>query len=1295
MFKVECPGCKAPYQVDERRVPSTGLKMRCPKCGNSFQVDPPPDPRATGPSPLLAGALSGAASPAAPAATKPGLPPIRKQTMLGVAGPGGAPAAPAKAAAPKQTLLGTAPPSLGGAPAPPRPAGAKPAPPRPGLTKPQAPVPDEADLPAVAGAPPPSEFADFGDIGIDLDLPSPAAAKPPAPKPAAPKPAAPKPPPRAPEPVPMEVDLPAPVMPKGSSGGFGEIDLPSPVGAAPDFPVEAQEFDLPVVGGGRREAADLDLPVAAQRGGGFGEVDLPLPAADLPAARAGGGGFGELDLPSLSAELPAIGGDLPAIQAGLPAVQAGLPALQAGLPAIQAGLPAPAAGLPAPAAGLPMNAAGLPMNAATLPMNAAGLPGHGGTLPMGEAPSAFGEVDLGGGRPPSAPPWGGPPAAGGAADAGVVRQSGGGTAFGEVNLDAGGGGGPIDAVRDDMEFGGLPQEAGAAVAEGAPLQVRAPVPRIAHEDELAPPPKRKGLRAIAAVIVVMVLAGGALALVPNVGPFGVLWIYDKLKSGDYQKLLADTQKTARDALAKDSHPEAKRAYDAADRARSQNKRQKGLAAYAVYVAYGRELRFGADPEVSARASVLLDELKQESFKDVPNLELARAAHSAASGSGGARATLEAMAKARPNDIDVLTLLGEVTLRERDAQAATEVWEKAEAVEKSARTAYGLARARFLAADRKKAEELAKLTLSRNPSHTGARILTARATWNVGQEQAATKLLEEVTRDTANSSSGELVEAFTLLGEVHLARSRVTHAEKAFSEALKIEPKSARALVGLGDALYRAGRYAEALARFEAAVQADDKEVTAKVGVAKTTLALERTQDAMAAVQKLRAAFPKSVLVAYWYCRIAEASGARKEAEATYREVLKSGVVDPDIGLVYIGLAQLLNAQGKNDEAQTVLADARKMLPDSASVHIALGDIALGQGKSDEGIREYQAALALDPGDVGAKFKLGVALRRDKKFDQAAKTFDEVAAIDKEYPGLALERGLLFEASGRGAEALKAYEDALAKAPNDPDLMLRVACGKASTQAAKEASEMLSKVLEKRPSSAEAHHCKGKALLTLGSSNLAEALKTLEKAVDLDPNRAEYHLYVAWAANEVGRPQRAETAVQKALELDAGMGDAYWQRGILRFKQGAVRDAVKDLQKALDLKPSRLEAHAALADSYYDLGKEAEALAEYKIAVEGQPDNPTWRFRYGKLLAANNRNAEAETQLTRALEIVGKADAKPRWEWEAHHMLARAMGGKKESIPHWEAFLRLAPADNPYRAEAKKILAGLGKPWDGN
>jgi len=44
MFKVTCPGCIAPYQVDERKVPDSGLLMRCPRCAQRFRVRPPGEP---------------------------------------------------------------------------------------------------------------------------------------------------------------------------------------------------------------------------------------------------------------------------------------------------------------------------------------------------------------------------------------------------------------------------------------------------------------------------------------------------------------------------------------------------------------------------------------------------------------------------------------------------------------------------------------------------------------------------------------------------------------------------------------------------------------------------------------------------------------------------------------------------------------------------------------------------------------------------------------------------------------------------------------------------------------------------------------------------------------------------------------------------------------------------------------------------------------------------------------------------------------------------------------------------
>ncbi len=246
----------------------------------------------------------------------------------------------------------------------------------------------------------------------------------------------------------------------------------------------------------------------------------------------------------------------------------------------------------------------------------------------------------------------------------------------------------------------------------------------------------------------------------------------------------------------------------------------------------------------------------------------------------------------------------------------------------------------------------------------------------------------------------------------------------------------------------------------------------------------------------------------------------------------------------------------------------------------------------------------------------------------------------------------------------------------------------------DAEKMLRDVLFQRPTSAETQYCLGRAQL-LSGTRLTDAQKSLERAAELDPYKPEYHLYVGWAANEAGHAVKAERALREALRLDKGLADAYWQRGVLRYRQGRPRDAVKDFKKALDLRPSRTEARAGLASAYLDLGRQGAALEEWRQAVLARPENAMWHFRYGKLLSTNGQLAAATPQLQDAIDLAKGEAPPPRWLWEAHRLLATALGARKEAAKHWRIFLRDGPADSPYRTEAKRGLARLGEPWDGD
>ncbi|MEY4550791.1 MAG: hypothetical protein RL685_6986, partial [Pseudomonadota bacterium] len=127
----------------------------------------------------------------------------------------------------------------------------------------------------------------------------------------------------------------------------------------------------------------------------------------------------------------------------------------------------------------------------------------------------------------------------------------------------------------------------------------------------------------------------------------------------------------------------------------------------------------------------------------------------------------------------------------------------------------------------------------------------------------------------------------------------------------------------------------------------------------------------------------------------------------------------------------------------------------------------------------------------------------------------------------------------------------------------------------------------------------------------------------------------------------------------------------------------------------------LAVAFADLGQTREALQAWEDAIARDSDNPTWHFRYAKLLSAAGSGDMAEAHLRRAIDLVEEARkaapaSKPKlpvWLWQAHYLLARELGQVPAAVQHWQAFLRLSPPDDPYRAEAQRALVSLGQPWE--
>lgn len=1061
-------------------------------------------------------------------------------------------------------------------------------------------------------------------------------------------------------------------------------------------------------------------------------------------------------------DLPVVAADLPVPAVGLPVVAAaGLPVpAAAGLPVPAASLPVPAAGLPVPAASLPMPAASLPsprgFGEIDLPNVAESLPVTAESLPSNPAPGrhlparpsnpaaaggGFGEFDLPREQPVPPPSLAMPPQpVTDSADFGDLQlddkprstksgasvvarhpalgdDAGGGMSFGEVDF-----GGGADAGAQEAAIGvdttGLPSRSAPPPAAGPPVQaaatapvsVRPPMGARERPARVSLPPRRRSVgKYVALGIVVAAILGGASLQLTQYGAFGYQAIGDVLHAKDYAAALTSDMTATEKSLSTDTYDDAKSAAESANGVHARTPRARPVTAYAAVVDFATTVRFGPDPARVPRGKELVTELVQAQAKDVKYLDVAQAAQLADGGDWGrARTALAAAAGRYPGDpiqIDIAVLRGDVELAAKDANAALAAFKAVQAPPGDARVHFGLARAYDALGDGTNAKKEIDATLAASPMHPGALTLRARMKSAKVDEAQALKDLSTVIDGPARAKASpiELSNAYAAKAWVSLERGAASDARDAFAQAVKIDPRNVAALNGEGRLLLNEGRYTEALARFDTALQYDPTSPETIANDAEAKIALERLADAKLQLTDARTKFPKSIQVLLLLGRVEQKLGNMDAAEQVLRTAMT--YADPaksDAVLPYVALSELLSTRGHMSDAKTVLDDAKKKLPPSAALDRAVGDVAMAQGEYDSAIAQYRSALAKDARDVATHFQLAVVLRRVRKFDEAGAELDRVAAVDKDYPGLSLERGLLFEESGDVDKAIDQFKAALAKAPDDPDLQLRVGSAYVMVGRPDDALPMLRKVLDKRPTSAEAHHFIGRALMLQGPGQQQDALRYLKKAVDLDPNRAEFHVYLAWAANDA-QPAQLELArdeVEKALAIDKMSAEAYWQRGVVEFIQGSIDDGIKDERRALELRPSRYEAHATLAECYEQKNDEGTAMAEWAKAIagdgnattsDGTVQHPYWHYKYGKLLLEHGQAGPALAHLLPAAQAGEKMMPHPGWLAPVEFLAAETLrknGRRNDAAEHYQRFLEIAPVNSPDRADAQKALATL-------
>jgi tetratricopeptide (TPR) repeat protein len=134
------------------------------------------------------------------------------------------------------------------------------------------------------------------------------------------------------------------------------------------------------------------------------------------------------------------------------------------------------------------------------------------------------------------------------------------------------------------------------------------------------------------------------------------------------------------------------------------------------------------------------------------------------------------------------------------------------------------------------------------------------------------------------------------------------------------------------------------------------------------------------------------------------------------------------------------------------------------------------------------------------------------------------------------------------------------------------------------------------------------------SGSPEALSFFEQAVQIDPQFAlaqaalgsAYMRRFFYEDADRRWEQKAFLAIEKALALDADLAEAYLARAQLAWSlpNGFPHErAIRDLQRAIALKPSLADAHVELGKIYMHIGLLDKATASNAYALRLDPGNP--------------------------------------------------------------------------------------------
>lgn len=402
----------------------------------------------------------------------------------------------------------------------------------------------------------------------------------------------------------------------------------------------------------------------------------------------------------------------------------------------------------------------------------------------------------------------------------------------------------------------------------------------------------------------------------------------------------------------------------------------------------------------------------------------------------------------------------------------------------------------------------KSALQRDPNDAYANLGLARVCKQLGQDEAAKRILERLATARPDFAAGLSLYASTL----------ALAGEEEQAAVLRARIRSQKDLPPpdpwMDDLMLRCYDSQKLSFYFEDYVKGG------------------RAERAEAYLKRIETLEPNSWNPRFLRAFYADRQGRPEIALDNYQRALAKGG-DPE--LLYPEIAKLLLILGREEEALRVASEALESLPNSAPLLVVVGQILKDQGRREPAIKRFHQVLEADPRNALANTALAELYWEMGDRDQALPYLRTVRRLE---PTDVPSRALLAQHSleeGRPADAVEPLREALALDARNADLrsllsvaLLRQANDQARSGDLRGAIARYNQSIEVQPSNLEAYSNKIKVQVSLGDFAAAEA--TVEKLLVQQPQNPALLLTLGDIQQQAGHAEQARETWKRAKEL---------------------------------------------------------------------------------------------------------------------------------------------------------------------